>query len=74
MRRSRRTNPRDLFLFDDVTVSLSKMEVTRNGESVGFTAQEFKTLKFMLQNAERVVSREELLNGSPRESDKAPDF
>jgi two-component system, OmpR family, alkaline phosphatase synthesis response regulator PhoP len=74
MRRSRRTNPGDLFLFDDVTVSLSKMEVTRNGESVGFTAQEFKTLKFMLQNAERVVSREELLNGSPRESDKAPDF
>jgi DNA-binding response OmpR family regulator len=37
------------------------MEVTRNRESVAFTAQEFKTLKFMLQNAERVVSREELL-------------
>jgi len=27
-----------------------------------FTAQEFKTLKFMLQNAERVISRDELLN------------
>lgn len=45
-----------------VTVSFSKMKVTRNGEFVAFTAQEFKTLKFMLQNAERVVSREELLS------------
>jgi two-component system, OmpR family, alkaline phosphatase synthesis response regulator PhoP len=61
MRRSRRTDSGDLFLFDDVTVSFSKMEVARDGEFVAFTAQEFKTLKFMLQNAERVVSREELL-------------
>jgi DNA-binding response OmpR family regulator len=61
MRRSRRTNSGDLFLFDDVIVSFSKMEVARNGASVAFTAQEFKTLKFLLQNAERVVSREELL-------------
>jgi DNA-binding response OmpR family regulator len=62
MRRSRPTDSADLFLFDDVTVSFSKMEVTRNGESVAFTAQEFKTLMFMLQNAERVLSREELLS------------
>jgi DNA-binding response OmpR family regulator len=38
------------------------MEVTRNGESVMLTAQEFKTLKFLVQNAERVISRDELLN------------
>jgi two-component system, OmpR family, alkaline phosphatase synthesis response regulator PhoP len=30
--------------------------------SVGFTAKEFKTLKFMIQNASRVISRNELLN------------
>src|SRR5438552_2919494 len=61
IRRLKRTDSEDFFLFDDVTVSFSKMEVARHGEFVPFTAQEFKTLKFMLQNAERVVSREELL-------------
>ena len=58
---SKPTDSGDLFLFDDVTVSFSKMEVARHGEFVPFTAQEFKTLKFMLQNAERVLSRKELL-------------
>ena len=30
--------------------------------SIGLTAQEFKTLKFLVQNAERVITRDELLN------------
>jgi hypothetical protein len=34
----------------------------RGGRPVGFTAKEFKTLKFMIQNAGRVISRNELLN------------
>ena len=62
MRRSRLKTSSDLFRFDDVIVSFSKMEVTRLGEPVTFTALEFKTLKFMLENAERVLSRDELLN------------
>jgi DNA-binding response OmpR family regulator len=37
------------------------MEVTREGRPVTFTTQEFRTLKFFVQNAERVISREELL-------------
>jgi DNA-binding response OmpR family regulator len=40
----------------------SKMELHRNGALVQLTAQEFKVLKFMIQNSERVLSREELLN------------
>jgi len=51
----------DVFGFDDVTVSFSKVEVTCRGEPVSLTAQEFKTLRFMIQNPERVISREELL-------------
>jgi DNA-binding response OmpR family regulator len=62
LRRSTRVNVGDAFVFDDVSVSFSKMEVTRGGQPVSLTAQEFKTLKFMLQNAERVISREELLS------------
>ncbi len=37
------------------------MEVTFDGQPVALTAQEFKILKFFLQNMERVISREELL-------------
>lgn len=48
--------------FGDVTVDFEKMELTRAGQPVALTAQEFKILKFLAQNRERVVSREELLN------------
>ncbi len=52
----------EVALFDGVSVDFVKMEVTRDGESVVLTAQEFKTLKFLVQNADRVISRDELLN------------
>jgi DNA-binding response OmpR family regulator len=48
--------------FGAVSVDLAKMEVTKEGDVVELTAQEFKTLKFLLQNAERVITRDELLN------------
>jgi len=41
---------------------LSKMEVWREGNTVPLTSQEFNLLKFMIQNAERVLSRQQLLN------------
>ncbi len=52
----------DSFSFDDVKVDFTKMELRRDGVLVPMTSQEFKVLKFMIQNAERVLSREELLN------------
>jgi DNA-binding response OmpR family regulator len=45
-----------------VKVDFTKMELRRDGELVPMTSQEFKVLKFMIQNAERVLTREELLN------------
>jgi DNA-binding response OmpR family regulator len=62
VRRSGRAPPRETFSFGDVTVNFTKMEVMRAGQLVAVTAQEFKILKFMSENLERVVSREELLN------------
>lgn len=62
LRRTVRTGPTDVYFFDGVNVDFTKMEVARNGEQVGLTAQEFKTLKFLVQNAERVITRDELLN------------
>jgi len=62
MRRSVRAPLTETFSFGDVKVDFTKMEVRREGRLVQLTSQEFKVLKFMIQNAERVLSREELLN------------
>jgi DNA-binding response OmpR family regulator len=50
------------FSFGDVKVDFRRMELWRDGTPVQMTSLEFKVLKFMIQNAERVLSREELLN------------
>jgi len=62
LRRTVRKDTGDLVAFDGISVDFVKMEITRNGEPVVLTAQEFKTLKFLVQNAERVITRDELLN------------
>jgi len=62
LRRTVRKDMGELVAFDGISVDFSKMEVIRNGEVIALTAQEFKTLKFLIQNPERVVSRDELLN------------
>ena len=37
------------------------MQVLRDGELVVLTAQEFKIMQFLVQNLDRVISRDELL-------------
>lgn len=62
IRRSDRSRAKPSSLFGEVTVDFSKMEVSRAGHAVALTAHEFKLLKYFLDNAERVLTREELLN------------
>jgi DNA-binding response OmpR family regulator len=62
LRRTVRKESGENAAFGGITVDFARMEVIRNGEPVVLTAQEFKTLKFFVQNAERVISRDELLN------------
>jgi len=62
LRRAGRPAASDAVAFDDITVDFAKMQLKRSGTDVPLTAQEFKTLKFLVQNPERVISREELLN------------
>ena len=52
----------EVFSFDDVEVNFSKMELHREGQLVPLTRQEFKMLRFFLNNQNRVISRIELLN------------
>lgn len=49
-------------VFGDVNVDFSSMEAKRKGKPVMLTAMEFKTLKYLAQNARRVISRDEFLN------------
>jgi len=51
-----------LFAFGEVTVSFSEMEVRRKGQLIALTRKEFGTLTYLVKNARKVVSRDELLN------------
>ena len=62
LRRTTRPSITDTFTFDDTCIDFTKMEIVREGRTIALTAQEFKTLKFMVQNPERVITRDELLN------------
>ncbi len=62
LRRTVRAGTGDVVVVGGISVDFTKMEITRDGQTVVLTAQEFKTLKFLVQNAERVISRDELLN------------
>src|SRR6202161_837731 len=48
-------------IFDGIVVNFEKMEVTRNGASIALTAGEFGTLRFFVQNPDRLITRAELL-------------
>ena len=48
--------------FGQIFVEFDKMELRRDGRPVELTFLEFKVLKFMIENRERVISRDELLN------------
>ncbi len=63
IRRASRSSPEDadVYVFADVAVDFFKTEITRCGEKIMFTLKEFKMLEFLTKNAERVISREELL-------------
>jgi DNA-binding response OmpR family regulator len=52
----------EAFSFDDVEVNFSRMELHRSGQLIPLTPQEFKMLRFFLNNQERAISRTELLN------------
>src|SRR5580700_2290688 len=64
IRRASRLSPEnaDVYAFADVKVDFFKTEITRGGEKITVTPKEFKTLEFLTKNAQRVISREELLD------------
>jgi DNA-binding response OmpR family regulator len=62
IRRRRKPVAPAVYTFGDCDVDFLKMSVRRGGKPVVLTSHEFKLLRFFTDNAERVLSREELLN------------
>ena len=62
IRRTARSSSELFYAFEGVTVDCLGMELTRCGEKGRLTTKEFKALHYMLKNAKRVISRDELLN------------
>src|ERR1035438_1295184 len=50
------------YRFGECELDFAKMSARRAGKPITLTAHEFKLLKYFVENAERVLSREELLN------------
>jgi DNA-binding response OmpR family regulator len=61
LRRVEQAAPAAPSIFGDCEVDFARMLVHKRGRTVLLTAHEFKLLRFLVENAERVISREELL-------------
>ncbi len=62
IRRQHKPAMQSVYRFADCEVDFIKMTVRRKANPVVLTAHEFKLLKFLTANAERVLTREVLLN------------
>jgi DNA-binding response OmpR family regulator len=62
LRRTQKQPTEESTAFGEVVVDFAKMQATRDGKAVTLTPQEFKLLRFLTQNPERVLTRDELLN------------
>ena len=62
IRRRRRKTSTTVYRFSDCELEFEKMVARRGGVPVVLTSHEFKLMKFFTENAERVLTRDVLLN------------
>lgn len=62
IRRRKKPVLADVYRFGDCEIDFLKMTARRGQAPIALTAHEFKLLRFFTEHAERVLSREELLN------------
>lgn len=63
LRRVRKENliPVETFEFGDVQVDFRRAEVTRGGKPINLAAKELQLLRYLIDNRERVVPRDEIM-------------
>ncbi len=52
----------DVYVFGDVRVDFRRAVVTRSSEKVDLTAREYQLLRFLIENRESTLSRDEMLD------------
>lgn len=62
LRRRHKSSSTVTYSFGDCEIDFARMSARRSEKAVALTAHEFKLLKYFVENPERVLSREELLN------------
>ena len=62
LRRSSTENIQDMIQINDLTLDTSSYRVTGNGRTIELGPTEFKLLRFLMENPDRVFSREQVLN------------
>ena len=61
LRRQRREEPSETASFGNITADFARMEVRKDGALIVMTAHELKLLRYFINHAERVITREKLL-------------
>ncbi|MCZ6667683.1 MAG: response regulator transcription factor [Gammaproteobacteria bacterium] len=62
LKRSKETSHREQFEIGDIRIDLIKKLVEKNGRSVDVTSTEFSLLALLIQNQNRVFSRDDIMN------------
>jgi|SRR5579862_746929 len=62
LRHGKPTAKEKQLVFGGVVVNFEEMEVRRNGVPITLTTRELKTLRFFVQNPDRIITRTELLH------------
>lgn len=62
LRRVQRTTAGDEFEFGDIRLDFRTYQASKSGGSIELTPREFRILRYFIDHAEQVVSREALLN------------
>lgn len=63
LRRSSRLAKHDLIAIGDISINTATREVKKKGTPVELTLKEYELLKFIMENPERVITRDEILSG-----------
>jgi two-component system, OmpR family, response regulator len=62
LRRTGTTEDGSVLTYDDLTLNVAAHRVERAGEVLTLSATEFKVLRYLLANAERVLSKDQILD------------
>ena len=63
LRREQRNSPdplRDVIKVGDIEINTASYSVTKNGKAVSFSTREFQLLQYLMENAGKVLTREQI--------------